>query len=521
MDELAQTNSYFKPLNRVATTAIRHAQGPLDYIANSILQRLLGVGDLKQRLLSIFSGCAAVLTMCMLGVRLGLGRYVVVSALVLAFSPVWVRYTAYARPYALPTFLMLLYLWTADLWLDKKLARYAVIVGLTAIALALSRSVEPAIFLSVVIAATGFQLYRRTSRFGLRHWAVLASVNVAVLCCISLPIFYLSSQSFRVHLTSETSANFGNLTRMFVDLPSVFGNSLPAWPIAVGIVAISLVHRRTRERVIHCWQWWVLLLVPAASAFLFFLLAQYDQTYAERYTFFWYPWFALTIGILFHEVVSGGERPMIHKNVIAYTMLGVLLVSNVARALENIERHGRASYRKASEYIQATLTPGTRILYDYVADVRSWRPRFYGTPRYLPEAFKVLSPTSVMRDPDVIQEGTPLAVLLSRRRPAVRGWHQIRIDAGFTLYLSANPRVGKHGAIRAYEEFSARVPENESVVMRMGLAALRVALGEKAKAKQVARDYCGKLTKAERKRLNDVVNHFVGKKTVREVLACR
>ena len=111
--------------------------------------------------------------------------------LALALSPVIVAVTAYARPYALPLFLSLLFLVMVDIWLTSRSRWAAVGLALTALLLPLSRSIEPLLVLAATMAVLVLVMVLRRAE----RWLgiPLVPIGVSVSHCSGLGYRYSSS----------------------------------------------------------------------------------------------------------------------------------------------------------------------------------------------------------------------------------------------------------------------------------------------------------------------------------------
>lgn len=102
-----------------SANAAMQQQPPLDALFNAAAQRLVGIGDFRQRALSVALGIASIGLLGSLILRGRLRLWSVVGAIYLATSPLWISVVADARPYALALFLMMLFLVGVTSFLDQ------------------------------------------------------------------------------------------------------------------------------------------------------------------------------------------------------------------------------------------------------------------------------------------------------------------------------------------------------------------------------------------------------------------
>jgi len=71
-----------------------------------------------------------------------------------------VRYSAYTRPYALPLFLLMLFAYAAQQWLQHRDHRWLRVATVTAVSLPLARVPEPTVFLTTTAATLAWFTHR-------------------------------------------------------------------------------------------------------------------------------------------------------------------------------------------------------------------------------------------------------------------------------------------------------------------------------------------------------------------------
>ncbi len=158
-DELTQITPYDSDTIGGITGATR--QPPLDPLLGAMFQRLLGVGQFQQRLVPVLAGIGTLVVVALLLHRLRLRRAGAFGVLVLATAPLMVRYSAYTRPYALTLFFMVLFVFAAHQWLDRRRLLWLAVALGAAVALPFSRVPEPTAFLATTPIILAWLAFRR------------------------------------------------------------------------------------------------------------------------------------------------------------------------------------------------------------------------------------------------------------------------------------------------------------------------------------------------------------------------
>lgn len=217
IDELRQVALYRRDLAAIPRATLEMQQPPLDTLANALVHRLLGAGDIRERLLPILFGCASLLLLGRLCLAAGLRWGAVIAVGTLALLPIFLRTTPYARQYALPTFLMLLVLYSVDRWLHRGKQGWLWATGLASVLLVLSRSVDPVLFLvttAAVLATVGY-LERHRLPSGWRSVRVPMAITAGMALLVGGPVtILLQGYTRRVGLSGDGPPLLETLARM-------------------------------------------------------------------------------------------------------------------------------------------------------------------------------------------------------------------------------------------------------------------------------------------------------------------
>ena len=140
IDELRQVGYYTRDIRGIIDGASSQLQPPLDYLIGAVVQKALWPADAVWRLAGFGF---AWLGMALIGGLFWKSRFSGWLAVgLLALTPVFLEFSSYARPYALPFFLMMAAAWGFDRWRLTLRVPYLALGGLAVLALPLSRTTE-------------------------------------------------------------------------------------------------------------------------------------------------------------------------------------------------------------------------------------------------------------------------------------------------------------------------------------------------------------------------------------------
>lgn len=479
IDELRQTRSYDKSFEHVVQESILQEQPPLDPLINAMAQRVIGVGDVRQRLLSVLFGVGSLVTIAVLSLRSRLssmGAATVVA--MMSVTPLLVSVTAYARPYALPIFLMLSFLLASDTWLAKGTWQNLSALTFIALMLPLSRTVEPVIFLVLIVLAMAVMALRRESE----RWRVAA---VAIAAFLGLGV----AAAVQVQMAEALSDRVGNealferLGRFLTDLPMTLGSALPFWPLILIVVGMVGAIPEARAWLMRIWWWWILAATAIGFAGAFLVVAPTSQPFFDRYVFSWVPSIAVLVGLLVsvaQRQVSGRTRVMANLALsVTITLLG-WASWGTAQALT---KPTGSDWKAVSRVLAEDIPGDTALVFDPVRQLGLYRTPFAGHPRYTGTQRQVPLTLHIIRGIARLEPGdNTVIVLLTPTRLDVPGWIPISIDGFFTVYIPESPRPGLEGAAMASEEFSNSLEPSEGAALRLTAAALWMQAGDTERA---------------------------------------
>lgn len=484
IDELRQVSSYRQSLVQVMRESSHQQQPPLDAWIGSIAQKLLGQGDIRQRLPSVVWGIGTLVLLSHLLTGFGLRWGAPLAVLIFATSPLMVTVTAYARPYALPTFLMLAWIVSVRAFIERGSSASALTMTAIAICLPASRAVVPLVFLLATTVTLGW--CARTAICGDERSRSRFAAGIAALGLLAcgLPIIWLLAADMRPYV-SDSPLEGGQLLRGMRDLPSALRMSFPVWSAAALAALLAIAMPSVRQRLFSQWWWWTLLCVPFGFAVCFFALTPTTQPYSVRYTFtFWLP-FVLLIGAGFDAAQQkwrAGQRVVPGAY---FATVCIFLLGSVTQLDHALTESPRPDWMRFSAYVSANTPLGTTVLFDWVRPAGAWRGSFAGSQRYLEFGWSVPSVSQVARGDRRLRSGSPLVVALLGASPQVPGWTRLRFDQHFSLYRPDEPLRGNPGAIQALEQFAAALGPATGATMVLSAAALRDRSGQADAARSI------------------------------------
>lgn len=488
IDELRQVGYYGGSIFDVVVGSAKQQQPPLDPVLNTLIQRWIGVGDVEQRLLSVLCGVGSLGLMGWMTWRSGMRLGASVSVLVMASSPLLVGVTAYARPYALPVALMLLYLAGLSLWLEERRRSGLAVVAVSGVLLPLSRTVEPTVFLIVAVGMLAISPWNGSHRTSWKGSVV--PPLVISLCClffVAIPTLWALDTYMDAYTTGRAFINISQLTRIVTEFPVVLGETFVFWPAAVGIIILSSMTPRVRRFLVDLYWWWPLALVPLLFAILFAVRSAETQPYFGRYAFSLVVPFAVLCGALADDIRGHWRTPPDVLRLGMATLIVVTLGMSGFELREDLTTTSNVDWREAADAVELLAEEGTVVLFDAVRPFGAYRTSFAGQPRYLSEERPIPGAEAVARHPERVPSGRRIAVLLLGARPRPDGWTLVPVGKEFALYLPVPSDVprGREGAIRTYVEFGAAIGADDGYAMLSAAVGLLEARGEREEAQRL------------------------------------
>jgi hypothetical protein len=411
-NELAQIAPYSSDSLAEITGGTR--QPPLDPLLGAMFQHLLGEGQLQQRLVPVLSGMGTLIVVSLLLLRLGLGAAGAFGVWVLATAPLMVRYGAYTRPYALPLFLMVVFVYSAQRWLYEHKRGSLVLVGVAAVLLPLARVPEPTVFL-VATAATLAWLGLR-GRLPLIQAAPLTAIGLGAVVLVGYPMSRKLATDTNTFvdlslpgIITRFDASLHEFATKFLPLLAAW---LPWWPITLLVIVATLAVRDSRRQLMRWWFLWPLLAAPVLFSLAYHLLVTEELAYRSRAAHFFVVPYVLMIVALASAVVGATARSRRVRAGLA-ALLCAALFAQLPGTVGAIIRNGAPDFDKAGEVIAASVPADGVVLYDRPARPNQARLGFLAQSRYLEDTRSVLVVEEVARHPRRLLSGAPIYLLIN------------------------------------------------------------------------------------------------------------
>jgi 4-amino-4-deoxy-L-arabinose transferase-like glycosyltransferase len=445
-------------------------QPPLDPLLGALVQHLLGEGQLRQRLVPVLAGMGTLVLMSLLLRRLGMGGAGAFGVWVLATAPLMVRYSAYTRPYALPLFLMTVFGYAAQRWLEERQRWWLVLAAAAAAALPLARVPEPTVFLATTAVVLAWFAHRGRYTWS-QAWPLVA-ISIGALVLVGYPEFRsLESKTSRVFDPSPSGVidRFGSGVHELVTfLLPLLGTWLPWWPVTVLMILAALALPESRRRLFRWWVWWPVLMAPVVFALAFHFLNPFSfdvRTYRPRFAYFFLPAYILVVVALASVFARATSQRL---RVCVRVLLGAALLSQLPATANAVLNNEAADYGQAAEVLTQDLPADAIVLYDAPSPAGLWRQPFSARPRYMANTPFAGEVSNLARHPRRIPKSGPVYVLIldsecahsvlcnlpaQRWDQDVPGWIRSRFDR-FTLYEPTEGQSGRQGAIDAMVAFA-------------------------------------------------------------------
>ncbi len=383
-DEMRQIGPYGSGDLGEVTGATR--QPPLAPLLEAGIQRLLGEGQLQQRLLPVLSGIGGLVAMGLLLRRLGLRYAGPLALLLMATSPLTVRYSAYTRPYAEALCLMLVLALATHAWLDTGRRRWLAIGGTAAVLMPLVRVPEPTAFMAMtvlVLAVLGLR--------GKVPWSrVLPLMGVVTLALVAVGLVQALVLADKAERVADVSPD-GMLTRLEPGLREIvtgflptLGAAFPLWPVVLGVFLAALLVPGARRRLLAWPAFWPLLAAPVAFAIAYHLAFRisFDALpYRARFASFFVPAVVLAAAALLSLLEDHGVRRPIRE--LAGGLVGAMFLCQLPATVVVLAEDASPDFAEMARVLRDKVPADAVVLYDRPTPPGSSRQSYLGQARYL------------------------------------------------------------------------------------------------------------------------------------------
>ena len=494
-------------------------QPPLDALLGTLLQRLTGEGHLEQRLVPMVSGVGCLLLMVVLLRGLRMGYAGVVAMAFMATAPVFLRISAYTRPYALPMMLMLACAVAGTRWLETGRRRWLVLAVGGALALPLARVPEPTVFLAssaavLVLAGHRGSLPRQPA------WLLAAALLVPLVTVGAYSSLTLARE------TGQTSTGDALLdlspSHAVARLPAglrelgehvgpLYGHWFSWWPLVLLVVILGVSLPTSRRRLLATWYWLPLALAPLAFLVAYHTVNAFPlemRHYQIRFAYFWIPPLVMTVAAVIESLSTDARvrRPLVPLLALA------LVVGQLPGTWRVLTENDAVDFAAAGEVIGDRVPGDAVVIYDAAAPAGWWRQPFSGRDRYLPDDANVVSATRIAGGHDRLPREAPVYLLLLdsdcasatacdipglRWSGDVGGYERIARFDRFTLYAPTAGQRGPSGAAQAMLSLVDAFGEEGAVTDAAAAAQLLRAQGRPDEATRLLRTVCDRPAEAE------------------------
>ena len=491
LDEIRQTRAYTEGVHSIVDLAYEQEQPPLDALLNAGVQRLIGQGDARQRALSTLLGIASLALLGVLTFRNGFGWGSPMAVLLVATSAQLGSVLAYARPYALPLFLMLVLLVSIDEWLRTSRRWLIPIMAVTALLLPLSRAAEPLIALGAVTLVLGFRQYVLKAR---PHGSALVPMGIALgaAVLVGVPVVERMRSVFDRYPTVDPLST--RIGEMLSDIPQMFSVVVPGWPLVLLAMSVALLMPAARRLLFQQWWYWVLWAIPVLFAAAFFYQTPVSQGFSPRYTFTWFFPIAVTLGALFAvcvRTIRERDRASARSHVVGaalgVALVGTILLIGAVDLGRDLANHVGSDWRAAGGVVRLEAHPDGAVVFVEAGQSPHRLTAFPGVPRYVSRTFPLYSYVDLLGDPAVVDGAT--VALLTTKQPAIDGYQSNTSANGFGYYQSERPGRGPEAAALVLTDAASVLGVRDGVLPAVVGASIYAYLGEQDVACRIAVDF--------------------------------
>lgn len=396
VDEIKQVQEVQQPLGEIVELSYRHQQPPLDYLIGKLVVTIFPATDAVQRMPSALAGGLAVALAALLFVRLGMPWAGAFSAVLAAFHPTLIQYSQYARPYALPLFMVLATLACYERWKGTGHKRGWLIAFVTVGSLAmLSRALMPLLALGVfglvllVKRIIEQRSLRKLPESG--EWPILLAL-LAMAVLVWLPNFIFGLRRFGSHYLFGDSYDLPARLKTGFEHLVGFGD-LALRPLPLAVLAVALLFLATpwfkEVRRISWFVWLPILFTAPMFALAHSLTTPPGQFFATRYMVFLPMGVILTAGAAAEGVVRLIRARWAMAGTTVAVALMVLIIGGLSWPLARSTRDlymtkTTSDWKAVAEHIDGIERDGDVIISIDVRPLRvgAFRFGFMSHPRY-------------------------------------------------------------------------------------------------------------------------------------------
>jgi hypothetical protein len=411
VDEIVQVTDVQKPLGEIVRLSLEVQQPPLDYLIGKLVVTVAPATDFTQRLPAALFGTATVSLIGLMLIRREQLLAASLAAWFITISPFLVEFSQYARPYALPIFMVSATLAAYQHWhLGNKTWLTSVTFSVLAGLALLSRATMPMVaLLAVGLLATAEALKTipindpiRLIKSNPPAFIVLPSAVIVVW----IPMFFaLRASGGRGFLASCCVYDVWDRLAIGVDHAGAFGEQVvqPLSLLLLTIVAAGLVLIPAVRRAlgVAAYVWIPLLITAPGFAMVHALTTRPGQFFARRYMVFLPVGLAVFFGIALAAVVveAWRRRWFIRFGTVALVVVAVAVASvPMLKAVQRqYENRDLADWKSTGEYVESIERPGDLIVtIDTRPFQQEFRFGFVAADRYYEGSLPYVTPNDVI-----------------------------------------------------------------------------------------------------------------------------
>ncbi len=485
VDEIRQVTDVQAPLGDIVELAYGSQQPPLDYLIGKAVVTIFPATDSVQRFPAVLFGTASVGLIGLVLVRQGHRVAAIFAAFFMAISPLLVELSQYARPYALPIFMVIATIAVYQHWqLGSRGWRTGLLFALVASLALLSRASMPMIALAGLgavalikgLAATPITRPMRLIRSDLLGLGVLPAVFVGVWIPHAL---YLTSRTDPLS-DCWTCGKWGRLADAVENFGTFGERAIRPSSLAFLLLGslLVLIFPKVRAALADTALIWApLVIVAPGFALLQAFVLPASTFYAYRYAAFLPAGLAVYLAIAVSALLGGigQERKMLRltATLVVLVVAGSMAIEMLSTVKTQAQTQALADWRSTAAYIESIEGEGDVIV---SIDTRPFFPEsmfgFMAAPRYYDGPSTYVSPARAIDHPEwAIDAGRYHFVLFVPKMASgwsiPEGWeftefsemmvfstpplpdHQSRMDAWWVLTQQLRADVAIHTQIAA------------------------------------------------------------------------
>ena len=510
-NEFQQLEPYASPDLGTAVSGTR--QPPLDPLLGVAVERLRGEGHLEQRLVPIGAGIGSLVAMAVLLWRLRLGWYGVGAMTFMATAPLFLRYSAYTRPYALPLFLMVLCVLAGTRWLDTGRTRWLVVALGSAFLLPLARVPEPTVFLAsaaVVLGVVGRRHRPERRRCWWLAGALLLGLATSGIASLLALVGKTDEDSGAGILDPHPGHAIERVPTGLRELRDYVGplyaDWFPWWPVVVLTVVLAAVLAGARRQLRSLWFWLPMVLAPLVFLVAYHTVNDYPldiRHYRIRFAYFWVPPLVVLVAVVAATIGRSGRAA---GRWLGAALVAALVVGQLPATWAVLTENDAVDQAGVARLVRDRVPENAVVVFTGPGETTRWRQPFFGQELVRGDPGPpIRSPRALGSGRDPLLDEAPIYLLLLDGpcvssvvcdAPAtvwsgeVDGYEQIARYDRFRLFAPTQGQRGEPGTATALLALVDAFGPLRSVSAAAGAAVMLARTGREAEAERLVEEVC-------------------------------